>query len=241
MTQLTILQANFLKSNHRPVWDHRLLLSQGADLVGINEGRHFCHLFKNSPGYRAAIPHKYGARQNNPILVSNRLKWIKFTAHDMCAGVGKSPPRTATVAYYELDGVRRAHIQTHANAHIELNHRPRGLPRVFQDVVHMRRLIKLVRRLRREGYKVTVAGDFNWDFRPGTRGWFYSPKRVFKRLGMVVNWATPTAPRQGSLGSRQVDYIAFDPHDLVPVAQRWVKGEHSDHRWLLATFDVRGS
>jgi hypothetical protein len=238
MTQLIILEANFLKSNPAAQHDHQLLLSQGADLVGINEGRNFIHLFANSPGYHAAIPHTKGARQNNPILVSERLTYLKFAAYDMCRRVGKSPSRAATVVFYELDGQRRAHVVTHTNAHIELAGRPRKLPRVFQDVVHMVRLGRLVRRLKREGWKVTVAGDFNWAYARGNRGWYFAPKRVLNRLGLAVNWADRTAPKGGSLGSRQIDYIAYDLDDLRVVKQEFVAGEHSDHRWVKATFEV---
>jgi hypothetical protein len=239
MTQLVILQANFLKSNKYPEHDHQLLLSQGADLVGVNEGNPFRHLFLNSPGYQVAMPKTRGARTNNPIFVSNRLTFLGFAAYDMCRRVGQSPPRAATVAKYLLDGKRRAHIVTHTNAHIELAGRPRNLPRVFQDTVHMVRLGRMVRRLKKQGYKVTVAGDFNWAYARGNRGWYFAPKRVFNRLGLAVQWADRTAPKGGSLGSRQIDYIAYDPHDLRIVKQGFVAGEHSDHRWPIVTFEVR--
>lgn len=240
MTQLTILEANFLKTNKHSERDHALLLAQGADLIGINEGRHFVKLFANSPGYDAVIPRTKGARQNNPILCRAGLGLTSFAAYDMCFRVNKSPARAATLVRYNFHGQTRAHIVTHTNAHIENAGRPRSLPRVAQDVIHMRRLARLVRRYQRAGYKVTVAGDFNWAWGRGERGWYWSPKRVFNRLGLAVQWEDPSAPKGGSLGRRRIDYIAYDPADLMVLRQGFVKGEHSDHSWPIVTFRVKG-
>jgi endonuclease/exonuclease/phosphatase (EEP) superfamily protein YafD len=39
-----------------------------------------------------------------------------------------------------------------------------------------------------------------------------------------------------TLGSRAIDYIWFDPKDLRVAAQEYVRGEHSDHSWVMVDF-----
>ena len=143
----------------------------------------------------------------------------------------------ATWALYEHAGRKWAHIQTHTNAHIEDGGKPRTLPRVTQDIRHLANLTTLVKELRAQGYKVTVAGDFNWAYRTG-KVWANAPRVVFWRLGMWVNWANKTAPAGGSLGSRRIDYLAHDDADLRIAGQHIVSGEHSDHRWLVVNYKI---
>ncbi len=100
----------------------------------------------------------------------------------------------------------------------------------------MKNLTKLVEQLVAEGERVTVAGDLNWAWTTRAVRWVWSPKQVFKRLGLDMSWAAKSAPKGGSLGSRRVDYVAYDRDDLTIAAQRIVTDEHSDHRWPEVTF-----
>jgi hypothetical protein len=81
---------------------------------------------------------------------------------------------------------------------------------------------------------VIIAGDLNWDYVPGplVKQWRYSPRAYFARWGMTTNWAFRTAPRRGTHGKRQIDYVAFSLLAWTVVSQMFIKGEHSDHNWL---------
>ena len=238
MKSLCIVQANFLKSNKHAQHDLNVLVATRAHVIGLNEMRPFAGLLlKGVPGYQVIMP-PAGFLRNNPVLLRNDVKLLGTEFHKMCKGVGKSPARGATVVKFEFCGDKRAHIETHANAHIENAGKPRRLPRVGQDIKHVLKLARLIRRLQGQGYRTTVAGDFNWAWTRKAVQWVWSPKRLFARHHLVTQWDDRRAPKRGSLGGRRIDYIAYHPQDLVIKSQRYVAGEHSDHAWPEVTFLV---
>lgn len=237
---LEIVQANFLKTNKFSTKDLGTLTKTGAQLISINEGKNFVGLFKKAKGYQCQAPGQ-GAALNNPVLVRDDVEVSSTSAHKMCEKVNQSPDRWATVVEYTLHGVRRAHVATHANAHIEVAGKPRDLPRVKENIRHMQRLEELVKALRADGVKVTVAGDLNWAWdREDKKDWHWSPEAVFKRLGMTTTFEAKSNPKGGTLGSRDIDYVAYDPDDLSVVGQEVVGPEHSDHRWVSVRFQTKG-
>lgn len=243
--ELSIVQANFLKTNKKPEADIETLRKTGASLIGLNEAKHFVEQLKNVDGY-LLVSGGNGAALNNPILVRDDVAGLKVTGssvHKMCNKVNQSPDRWATVVQYTLNGQKRAHIQTHSNAHIELAGKPRDLPRVKEDIRHMQRLEDLVKVLRAAdgGTKVTVAGDLNWAWdREDKKDWHWSPEAVFKRLGLTTTFEDKTNPKGGTLGSRDIDYVAYDEDDLAVTDQKVIGPEHSDHRWVQANFQTKG-
>jgi hypothetical protein len=234
--ELTIAHGNLFKDNTQKGADVALLDKQTAHVFGLNEAYRFRDLLKTLKNYRVIAPGT-GAALNNVILLRHDITWLGEGWRKMCDKVGTSPERTATWALYQHAGHKWAHIQTHTNAHIEDAGKPRNLPRVAQDIIHMRRLTALVKELRAQGYRVTIAGDFNWHWKVG-KVWTWAPRAMFARLGMRSNWITPSAPTGGSLGSRRIDYLAHDDADLRIASQHIISGEHSDHRWLSVTYRV---
>jgi len=243
---LVIGHGNLFKDNAHKPEDVALLDKQTAHVFGLNEAYRFRDLLKTLKNYRVIQP--AGSAANNAILLRHDVTRIGGAeipgenslgegSRKMCDKVGTSPQRDATWVKFEHLGRKRAHIQTHTNAHIEDAGKPRNLPRVAQDIRHLANLSALVKELRAQGYRVTVAGDFNWAYRVG-KVWANAPRVVFWRLGMYVNWANPTAPAGGSLGSRRIDYLAHSAADLRIVSQRYIAGEHSDHRWPEVTYRV---
>lgn len=210
-----------------------LLTSTGADVIGLNEASRFRarlsampdHTWHGGDGSLLA---------NNPVLLRNEtIEFESMEARQLCDAVGTSPARSGVTVKFRAGGHKRAHISTHLNAHIQVGGEPRNLPRVKEAMRHMIRLEAWVRELQAEGYKVTVTGDFNWDWTlEDARDWTYSPEATFARLGFVSQFEHPTWPGGGTLGGREIDYFLYDPTDLKIVDQRIVVGEHSDHRWV---------
>lgn len=173
---------------------------------------------------------------NNPILVKDGagIEVESSEARKLCDAVGTSGPRSGVVVKYRVGGKKRAHICTHANAHVEgPNEEPYALPRVKEFIRHMLNLEAWVKELRAEGYAVTVSGDLNWHDDLDQNDWHYSPEKVFERLGMTTQFKHSTWPGSGTLGGRRIDYFAYEESDLLIVEQSIVLGEHSDHRWSL--------
>jgi endonuclease/exonuclease/phosphatase (EEP) superfamily protein YafD len=230
--QLRFITANFWRENPQPAADLVLLQHSYADIVGLNEAQRFTRQLLEMGDFEV-ITGATPLLRNNPILirVQERIRVTGFEVRQMCDAVGDSPARAATLAMYTVAGQQRAHLQTHLNAHIENAGRPRDLPRVQQVIHHMTRLQAWVRELRRTR-PVTVSGDFNWAWSENdSHDWTYSPERVFARLGMRAQFED-SPPPGGTLGNRRVDYLFFDPRDLMITAQHIVSGEHSDHRWV---------
>jgi hypothetical protein len=235
---LHFITANFWRENPQPDADLRLLTRTYADIIGLNEARRFTPKLLALQGFEVATGTTPLTR-NNPILVriQDRIKVTGFETRQMCDPVGISPARAATLVKYTIGGQRRAHLQTHLNAHIEDGGQPRELPRVQQAIRHMIRLQSWVRHLR-QAHRVTVSGDFNWGWTANDRhDWAYSPERVFARLGMRAQFED-SPPAGGTLGNRRVDYLFFDPRDLLIVRQGIVAGEHSDHRWVSVKAEI---
>lgn len=239
---LSIVQANFLKTNKQADADIATLAKTKAHLIGLNEAKAFIAKLGKVDGYQL-VKGGSGAALNNPVLVRDDVKVTLSRVVKMCDKVNQSPDRWATVVQYDFHGEKRAHIQTHANAHIEDGGEPRDLPRVKQDIVHMQRLQDLYTVLAgaEGGTKVTISGDLNWAWdREDKADWEWSPEEVFKRLGLTTTFEHKTNPAGGTLGSRDIDYVAYAADDLTVSSQKIVGPEHSDHRWVLAKFKTKG-
>jgi endonuclease/exonuclease/phosphatase (EEP) superfamily protein YafD len=233
---LSIVQANLWRENPSKPEDVALLVSTKADLLNVNEARLFEPLLKQVPGYQTFQPGT-GFMLNNAILVRDGIKVTGFEARQMCDPVNDVAARSATLVKFEFAGKQRAHLCTHMNAHIQLTqNEPQSLPRVKEAIRHAIRLEAWVKELRAQGLLVTVAGDFNWSWNVDDKNdWTYSPEAITTRLGMTTSSDEPT--RVGpTLGNRAIDYIWFDPKDLRVAAQEYVRGEHSDHSWVMVDF-----
>lgn len=228
------MHANVWKDN--PVFekDAVLLERSGADIIGLNEAAGFSTELAALAGYQWTDAGSRLFRQD-PVLVKDSITLDGYEFRKMCDAVGISAARGASVAKYRRGKKKRAHLSTHTNAHIQLSpNEPQNLPRVKEDIRHVVRMEEWVRELDAEGYEVTVSGDFNWSWsEDDTHDWTYSPEAVFARLGMVTQFDHPTWPGGGTLGSRGIDYFAYRERDLTITGQSIVKGEHSDHRWIL--------
>jgi hypothetical protein len=237
-TNLDIVTANIWRENPEPNSDIALLASTEAHIIGLNEARKFVPRLQKMPGYQCFAVGE-GHLLNNPILVREDIKVTEAHSHVMCYAVGQSPARSATIVKFEHGG-RRAHICTHLNAHIQKGQVPQDLPRVNEAIRHVVKLERWIRDLRRDGCLVTVSGDFNWSWDAEDKNdWTYSPEAMFARLGMTTSFDLPSNPPGGTLGSRDIDYVAFYPTDLVVTSQSHIPGEHSDHRWLLVNTHTR--
>lgn len=177
---------------------------------------------------------------NNPILVRDDVKVLGSEARKMCDAVGDSPARSVTCVKYER-GHKRAHLCGHDNAHIQEGpNNPHELPRVKEAIRFLLRLEAWIGELQAAGYEVTFSGDLNWSWsKNDDHDWHYSPEKVFDRAGMTTTFEHKSNPAGGTLGSRDIDYIAYDPDDLEVIDQEHVAGEHSDHRWLFASLRTR--
>lgn len=212
-----------------------LLNESGATFLSLNEAANFYTKFRAMSNYNYFAGGTPFFR-NNPVLVSKASGILvhETEVRKMCETVNISGARSGTAIKYEVNGQKRAHICTHANAHVEgPNDLPYDLPRVKEFIRHMLNLEAWVKELRAGGYVVTVSGDLNWNDDLDQNDWHYSPEKVFERLGMLTQFDHPTWPGGGTLGSRRIDYFAYSGDDLRITGQRKIPGEHSDHAWSL--------
>lgn len=239
--RLVIRQANLWRKNKHIEADLQLLVAGRPHIVGTNEAANFIRELDQvayEHGYRHIVDTSSRARSQNTTLIraGNGIQILGGGIRTMCPAVGDAPERTAAVVRFKVDGQLRAHVSTHANSHVEDGGKPRRLPRVgLGFVVHMRNLVALIGDLERDGHKVTLTGDLNWAWTRRVAQWAYAPKRVLRRVGMRAQWGHRTAP---AWNRRRIDYIAYDPDDLLLVEQRLVDGEHSDHPWPEAAFQI---
>lgn len=246
--RLTIRLANLWRENPKIERDlYKLLGDRAAHLVAFNEAGDFTREIRAAAtacGYTVHGDTGTRAERMNPIAVRNDIRVFGTRVHQMCDQVGRpphiSPARHATAVIYQFGPDVRVHVNTHANSHVQHGNHPRNLPRVAQYVDHMKRLTQLITEDRRYGNprKVTVSGDLNWSYSARILGWYWTPRRTFRRLGMSVQWAGRGAPQRGSHGRRRIDYIAHDPRDLAITSQRLLDG-HSDHRWPEVHYTVK--
>lgn len=238
--KLRVVSANIWRENKHVAEDLGILAETRAHIIGLNEGKALVDkVGLHVVGYRTIVAERPGAAHQNPILVREDVELLGFGSRKMCSAVNRSPERWATWVEFEHGGVRFAYVNTHMNSHVQEGKAdPHELPRVKEYVEHAVRLRQLVKDLRAKGFEVIVGGDLNWSWTRGPLQWFWSPKRVFFRLGLRIQWAHKTAPEGGSHGRRRIDYLAHSPAHLIIHGQRLVKG-HSDHLWPEVTYEVR--
>lgn len=235
MKAFDIVPANLWRENKHVEDDLRLLSASRVDVVACNESANWVEQLKNVVGYTTIIgPGSKRPHLNNVILLREDHRVIDSGARKMCDEAGGSPIRYATWVAFWWDGVKVAVICTHVNAGIQEGpNNPTELPRTREAIEHVKNLGALRKELSQRFDTVIIAGDLNWDYEGGplTKQWYYAPRRYFARWGMTTNWADPSALKGGSLGRRQIDYVAFKPSAWRIVRQAWVRGEHSDHNW----------
>lgn len=94
-----------------------------------------------------------------------------------------------------------------------------NLPRVIEYRKEMKLLEAFARRWQAEGFDPVIGGDGNYRQVAGVPLWFYSPERMFKRLGL-------------SYVRRGLDKIAYPPDvDLSDFFT--VSAPGADHPWLV--------
>lgn len=243
--RLVIRQANLYREERQKVLERGLdaLVAGRPHLVGTNESaNHLDELqaVADDAGYRLVVHDRSRrARAQNTVLLRDDVELLGSFVRTMCPAVGDSPERTALVVKYRYAGRRRAHIQTHANSHVQDGGEPHRLPRVQKGYVpHMRALRALVDELEADDHAVTLAGDLNWAWARKV-AWVFAPKRVLRRAGLRAQWGHKTAP---VWRRRRIDYIAYDPDELTILGQRLVAHDTTDparHPWPEVTFEVK--
>lgn len=174
-------------------------------------------------------------QRQNPVLIRGDVTVRGSETRQMCEAVGTSPARSAVAVRFERDGLRWAVINTHMNSHVQASRtEPRHLPRKGQYREHAIRLTEWVEELRGQGYRVIVAGDLNWAWSPQPLQWWWSPKAVFGRLGMVSQFEYGLLPRPKG-DRRAIEYVLFHPDDATCTSQRFITPEASDHPWHAVT------
>lgn len=244
-TRLEIISANLWRENEHVAEDLEEIRKMRPHLVGVNEGANFVAEITAVEGYQACygidpkLKLKNAKRDQlqNPILVRDDVKVTAQGRLMVSAAVGTSPGRSAVWVAYEYGGEKRAHVNTHFNSHVQAGAaRARNLPRVTEYIKGVRRVRRLVKALKAQGYKVTLTGDMNWGFLKRRKPWVYSPQVVFKKVGLRAQFAHKTDPARPKGDRRRIEYVFADPKDLVLAGQRFVKREHSDHPYHSVSY-----
>lgn len=240
VTTLTFISANLWKDNPAPVQDLRVLADTHADIIGVQEGHRFLHQLRSLSGYQCFDePHRSHGCQ---ILVRNGIEVVEHGGERISHAVGASPGRHMTWVVYKHRGSLRAHVNTHMNAHVQKDaDTPRHIPRVREYIAGAKVVAAKVQELQDQGYAVTVTGDLNWAFSPGRSQWWWAPRLVFGRLGLLSQFEAASNPVRPKGDKREVEYVLYDPDDLAILSQRLVPGEHSDHPWHEVTFTYKGA
>lgn len=240
---LSVITANIWRENPKGMRDLRLLLSQHATVVGLNEARNFAEAIERiapGKGYTA-----YGAgpgnRHNNAVLIHDDVRVLDFERRVISEGIGDSPERTAVALKFEVDGTKYAIINTHFNSHVQKDpNTPWALPRVDEFVEGIKEIARWVNRLRKQGFKVIVMGDMNWAWmKRRFRAWWWSPQRAFRRRSGLVSQFDYRMLNRPRGDERPIEYVLWHPDDFKYVGQKFIKGEHSDHPFHEVTLHPR--
>lgn len=241
--RVVVTTANVWKNNPKITDDLQVLAASRAHVIGLNEAWPFFQELSNLNGYQVF----YGTQpedrvtRTNPILVRSDIEVHGEGFLLISQAVGKSPARGGTYVKYTLHGEKRAHINLHANAHIQKGKAtPHKLPRVREFINGMKALADLVRGLEEAGYKVTISGDLNWSWTRGKRQWAWAPRVVLGRLGYRAQFQHHTDPKRPKGDRRRIEYVFFKPDDLTILEQRFIGPEHSDHPYHQVTFVTKG-
>lgn len=237
----SVITANVFKKNAHIARDLGVLAATRAHVIGLNEAWPFGQELASLAGYRpyyGTLPEERVTR-TNPILVREDIEVHGEGFLVINDRVGKSPARGATYVKFTLHGEKRAHVNLHANAHIQQGPaEPRRLPRVREFIDSMKALTSLVQGLEAEGYRVTISGDLNWSWTRGKRQWTWAPRVVLAGLGYKAQFQHHTDLERPKGDQRRIEYVFYKPDDLTILEQRFVGPEHSDHPYHQVTFTL---
>ena len=239
--RLAVITANLFKNNRHAADDLALLAGTGAHIIGINEGKNFADLIQALDGYTAYYGNQGTGRpeQANPTLVRDDITVHGEGYTEISEAVGKSPGRAAVHVKYDFHGQKRAHVNLHANSHVQDGQAtPHRLPRVREYIRGQQATAALIRGLEEEGYAVTITGDLNWSWTRRARQWTWAPKVVFGALGYRAQFEHDTNPARPKGDPRPIEYVLYKPSDLTIESQSFVEGEHSDHPFHAVTFVI---
>jgi endonuclease/exonuclease/phosphatase family metal-dependent hydrolase len=240
---LNFITANIWRENPKAMSDLRKLLSQGAEVVGLNEARNFAEAIERiapGKGY-VSFGAGPGNRHNNPVLIHDDVRVIDFERRTVSDGIGDSPERTAVCLKFQIGDEKFAVINTHFNSHVQKDkNTPWKLPRVDEFIEATKEVTRWVNRLRKQGYKVVVMGDLNWAWmKRSAKAWWWSPQRAFRRRsGLICQFDKKLLPRPRG-DARPIEYVLWHPDDFVYLGQKFVKPEHSDHPFHEVTLRPR--
>lgn len=211
------------------------------DSIGVQEGSDMLPELRQVPDYQlVADTHGDRFARSNPILVNKRFEIIDTEFIQAAAGTGTSttPPRNIVIAQYLKQGVKVAHVNTHLHVVPEEDlaaRRVAGIPtlnrREKQYVNHVERLVKILGRLRDDGFVVFVTADGNTRPRTGVSDW------DFALYVALAKQAKLKVERNG------VDIVAYDGKQVKKlerkVISRKVTGSDDHDAIVVATERIR--
>lgn len=241
----SVVTANLWKRNPQIERDLAVLVGTGAEFIGLNEALNFTPEIQEAArrsGYRL-VGNGAGKRERQvPVLVRDDIPgdWQqRILSRHVDEGATSSPERVGTAVRATVRGRKVAVLNFHANAGVQAGPaRPHRLARVAEFRRGTRRLTAWVRELEADGYAVIVLGDLNWAWTSRAAQWLWSPRRVFRRLGMVTQYDMDNPPRPKG-DRRRIEYVAWSPRRFRYVRQNYVTPEKSDHPWIEVTLAIK--
>lgn len=256
MTTLTVASYNVWKNASLGDFaqDLNKLGRTNADVVGLQEcrGRARARALDALEGWGVYQPFEPNRAEYDPIIWrESRFTLVSTGSRRVAKGAlirrNRVPVRYAN--WVELrDRITGRHvfvISTHVHAKIETKGRPRWWQprRTRQAFRHIAALGHLARYLGHGG-EVFITGDFNiaWDRDKRVRHPKFPYRALYKARDLVPCWAWSRA-RGGTHGNghRKIDYVWHRRSEgLSPVKARILRdGYHSDHKPVLATYNIK--
>ena len=241
--RLGLLQANIMKSNPRLPEALASIEQLDPDIANLNEAINAVEpmrrRWKSVHLFDVLAPKRRSRGGWDTVVllnrVRNRLIGARSTRDTEPAAPSKWAPARFTnivrwIPRHAVNADRGKHFDVHLNAVIQSKRTGGPLlqaARTVQAGIQMRLLQTRIRWAMRRGYDVTVAGDFNYRVRPGSKVWKWAPENVFARCGL-------TFVRDG------IDYIAYDPTRWRLVRREVIAREDtgSDHEWLYVELEA---
>lgn len=254
MPLLTVATANIAKGlpPRHFLADLRRLTSSDAHSIGLQEVRTRENLLRaflgDKPEWSLVMPNDFEHYSgSNAILFRNDvLEWrgdgVRIL-HDRVRARRPIPPRTCNYAEYRhrRTGEAIVHLNHHVTHFIDLDGRPRDLPRVEVATIGLHAVAAMVKDLRDVG-TVVVTGDWNVDYRADQR--VRDPRFPYVILhaaGLRATYDVLGLPPATHGRHRVIDVTYFEPRGaLRPVGQNVLPRQHSDHRPVLTDFELDG-
>lgn len=223
--RIRVATANLFVNNEDPAQGVRNLVSavrpiRPPDSIGIQEGGKHLPKLGTLEDYQLVADRQGDLfERSNPILVHKRFVLLDAEFIPAAAGTGTttSRPRNIAVARYLKQGVQVAHINTHLHVVPEDEIVFRGVSgrimlnrRETQYVRHIEKLLRLIDKIRDDGFVVFVTADGNTRPRTNIPDWeFALYVALAKRAALKVE-------RNG------VDVIAYDEKQVRKLERKVV-------------------